>query len=47
MSLLVPIYADDDQIGALVLGAKEVRAPYGEEDLMLLNEWEAQQRAMT
>ena len=38
MGLLVPIYADDDQIGALVLGVKEVMAPYSEEELMLLDD---------
>jgi GAF domain-containing protein len=38
MSLLVPIYLDDDQIGALLLGPKETGVPYSEEDLMLLDE---------
>jgi hypothetical protein len=38
MSLLVPIYQDDDQIGALLLGAKETGLPYSEEDLLLLEE---------
>jgi hypothetical protein len=38
MILLVPIHAGDDQIGALVLGPKETGGPYGEEDLMLLDD---------
>jgi hypothetical protein len=38
MSLLVPIYSDDDQIGALLLGQKESGAQYTEEDLMLLDD---------
>lgn len=38
MSLLVPIYHHDDQVGALLLGARETGAPYSEEDLLLLDE---------
>jgi hypothetical protein len=38
MSLLVPIYAGDDQIGALLLGPKETGTHYTEEDLMLLED---------
>jgi GTP-sensing pleiotropic transcriptional regulator CodY len=38
MSLLVPIFAADDQIGALLLGPKEAGAHYTEEDLMLLED---------
>ncbi|MFC2046072.1 hypothetical protein ACFLTC_00940 [Chloroflexota bacterium] len=38
MTLLVPIYAGDDQIGALLLGPKETRVPYSEEDFILLED---------
>ena len=38
MSLLVPVYAGDDQIGALLLGPKESRALYSEEDLIVLED---------
>jgi hypothetical protein len=38
MALLVPIYAGDDQIGALLLGPKEIRIPYTEEDFLLLED---------
>jgi hypothetical protein len=38
MALLVPIHAGDDQIGALLLGPKETRMPYTEEDLILLED---------
>ena len=38
MTLLVPIHARDDQIGALLLGPKETRMPYTEEDLILLED---------
>jgi GAF domain-containing protein len=38
MSLLVPLYAGDDQIGALLLGPKETGTSYTEEDLMLLDD---------
>lgn len=38
MELLVPIYAGNDQIGALVLGPKETGVPFAEEDLLLLDD---------
>jgi hypothetical protein len=38
MSLLVPIHAGDDQIGALVLGAKADDVPFSEEDLIVLED---------
>jgi GAF domain-containing protein len=38
MSLLVPLYAVDEQIGALLLGPRESGRPYTEEDLMLLDD---------
>jgi hypothetical protein len=38
MSLLVPIYYDDDQVGAMLLGPKESGVPYREEDLLLMEE---------
>jgi hypothetical protein len=38
MTLLVPIHARDDQIGALLLGPKETGMPYTEEDLILLED---------
>jgi hypothetical protein len=38
MALLIPLYGGDGQIGALVLGPKEAGRPYGEEDLMLLDD---------
>lgn len=38
MALLVPIYAGDEQIGALLLGSKEAGAPYSEEDLIVLED---------
>jgi hypothetical protein len=36
--LLVPLYDGEDQIGALLLGAKESGRPYGEGDWMLLED---------
>jgi hypothetical protein len=47
MSLLVPIYDGDDQIGALLLGAKESAAPYGEEELIVLEDVADQVEALT
>ena len=38
MSLLVPLYDGDDQIGALVLGRKTTGAPYSTADLILLDD---------
>jgi len=38
MSLLVPLYCGDDQIGALLLGSKETGATYSEEDLLFLDD---------
>ena len=38
MSLLVPLYDGDDQIGALVLGRKRTGAPYSTADLILLDD---------
>jgi hypothetical protein len=38
MALLVPLYDGDDQIGALLLGAREGGRPYSEADRMLLEE---------
>jgi hypothetical protein len=38
MALLAPIYAGEEQIGALVLGSKETGAPYSEDDLMLVDD---------
>ncbi|MFN2226267.1 MAG: hypothetical protein ACK2UY_08170, partial [Anaerolineae bacterium] len=38
MALLVPLYDDEDQIGALLLGAKESGRPYGEADWMLFED---------
>jgi hypothetical protein len=38
MALLVPLYAGGNQIGALVLGPREMGQPYSEEDLMLLDD---------
>jgi hypothetical protein len=38
MTLLVPIHAGDDQIGALLLGARDTQLPYTEEDLILLED---------
>jgi hypothetical protein len=38
MSLLVPVYDGDDQIGALLLGEKEGGTPYGEEELIVLED---------
>ncbi len=38
MVLMVPLFAEDRQIGALVLGAKESRQPYSEADLELLED---------
>jgi hypothetical protein len=38
MTLLVPIYAGDGQIGALLLGPKESHTPYREEDYVLLED---------
>ena len=38
MVLLVPLFAGDRQIGALVLGEKESREPYSEADLELLED---------
>lgn len=38
MALLAPIYAGEEQIGALVLGSKETGVPYREEDLMLVDD---------
>jgi hypothetical protein len=38
MALLIPIHVGHDQIGALLLGPKETRMPYTEEDLILLED---------
>jgi GAF domain-containing protein len=38
MVLLVPLYDGEDQIGALLLGAKESGRPYGEADWMLFED---------
>jgi hypothetical protein len=38
MALLVPLYYDDNQIGALVLGSKEASLPYTDDDLLLLDD---------
>ncbi len=38
MTLLVPLFAAGEQVGALVLGAKESDQPYTEEDLDLLDD---------
>ncbi len=38
MTLLVPLASSGGQIGALILGAKESRQPYGEADLELLED---------
>lgn len=38
MRLLVPLYAGGTQVGALVLGPKELNAPYSEKDLELLDD---------
>jgi hypothetical protein len=38
LALLVPLYAGDDQIGALGLGTKESGTAYGEPDLLLLDD---------
>jgi hypothetical protein len=38
MALLVPLYYDDDQVGALVLGPKETGVPYTDDDLLLLDD---------
>ncbi len=38
MVLLVPLYDGDDQIGALLLGAKESGRPYGEGEWMLFED---------
>ena len=38
MALLVPLYDDEDQIGALLLGAKESGRPYGEAEWMLFED---------
>ncbi len=38
MAMLVPVYDGDDQIGALVLGPKDAGEPFGEDDLMLLDD---------
>ncbi len=38
MALLVPLYDDDDQIGALVLGSKEAGVPYTDDDVLLLDD---------
>ncbi len=38
MALLVPLYDGDDQIGALLLGAKESGRPYGEDEGMLFED---------
>jgi hypothetical protein len=38
MAFLVPIFAGDDQIGAMALGQKELGAAYGVGDLMLLDD---------
>jgi GAF domain-containing protein len=38
MSLLVPVYAGEDQIGALLLGPKETATSYTEENLILLED---------
>jgi cell division septum initiation protein DivIVA len=38
MTLLVPFYDGDDQIGALLLGPKRTGAAYSEEDLILLDD---------
>jgi hypothetical protein len=38
MSLLVPIHAGNDQVGALLLGPKEPDKPYSEEDLIILED---------
>ncbi len=46
MSLLVPLYAGDDQIGALLLGPKETGTSYTEEDLMLLEDMADQLSAL-
>ena len=36
--LLVPLHAGEEQIGALVLGAREAAQPYSEEDRLLLDD---------
>lgn len=38
MKLLVPLYADGEQIGAVVVGERENGTPYGEADLELLED---------
>lgn len=38
MRLLIPLYADEDQVGAVVLGARENGADYEEADLELLED---------
>ena len=38
MTLLIPLYAGDSQIGIVVLGAKESKEPYSEADLELLED---------
>jgi hypothetical protein len=38
MVLLVPLYAGEEQIGALLLGPKEAGTAYGERDLLLLDD---------
>ncbi len=38
MALLVPLFARDAQIGAIVLGAKEDERPYGEQDWELVDD---------
>ncbi len=38
MALLVPVWDGDDQIGALVLGPKDGGEPFGEDDLLLLDD---------
>ncbi len=38
MGLLVPIFVDNSQVGALVLGHKERKHPYDEQDLELLDD---------
>ncbi len=38
MALLVPLYTGEEQIGALLLGPKETGTPYGERDLLLVDD---------
>lgn len=38
MALLVPLYAGEDQVGALLMGPREAGTAYGEHDLLLLDD---------